>query len=117
MRSEIQTAELATGVTLEYTEQGDPSGVPVLLLHGLSDSRRSFERVLPHLPASIRALAVTQRGHGDSGKPESGYTADDFAADAAAFMDALDRGKRNLRGDEEVRAATSLCSSRARVRS
>ncbi len=86
----IKSVELPTGVKLEYVEQGDFSGVPVLLLHGLSDSWRSFESVLPHLPGSIRAFALTQRGHGDSSRPEEGYRFHDFAADAAAFIDALE---------------------------
>lgn len=39
--------------------------------------------------ASVRAFAVTQRGHGDADRPEAGYRPEDFAADVAAFMDAL----------------------------
>lgn len=77
-------------VKLNYVEQGDPAGVPVLLLHGWTDSWRSYELVLPHLPESIRAFAISQRGHGDSDRPDSGYDPDDFAADVAAFMDALE---------------------------
>lgn len=86
----IKSVELPNQVRLPYVEQGDPSGVPVVLLHGLTDSWRSFELVLPHLPQSIRAFALTQRGHGDASRPEAGYRFHDFAADAAAFMDALD---------------------------
>ena len=89
MTPQIESVELPDGVHLEYVEAGNPSGIPVLLLHGLSDSWRSFELVLPHLPESIRAFALSLRGHGDSSRPEAGYHARDFAADAAAFMDAL----------------------------
>src|SRR5699024_8856674 len=70
--------------------QGAPAGVSVLLLHGLSDSWHSFERVLPHPPESIHAFAITQRGHGDSSRPKEGYRPHDFAMDVAAFMDALE---------------------------
>lgn len=70
-------------------EQGDPSGVPVLLLHAIADSWRAFEPVLVHLPASIHAFAPTQRGHGDASRPAVGYRVDDFAADVAAFMSAV----------------------------
>jgi len=76
-------------VTLPFAEQGDPSGVPVLLLHAIADSWRSFEPVLSHLPESIHAFALTQRGHGDASRPEAGYRVQDFAADLAAFMDVL----------------------------
>jgi pimeloyl-ACP methyl ester carboxylesterase len=61
----------------------------MLLLHGVTDSWRSFEPVLPHLPPSIRAFALTQRGHGDAERPARGYRTRDFAADITAFADAL----------------------------
>lgn len=89
MASEIKSVELPTGVTLEFVEQGEPTGVPVLLLHGLSDSWHSYEQVLPHLPEDLRAFALTLRGHGDSSRPEGGYRFEDYAADVAAFMDAF----------------------------
>jgi non-heme chloroperoxidase len=93
MRPVVRSVRLASGVTLPYVEQGDPSGVPVLLLHGVSDSWRSFERVLPHLPGSLHAFAVTQRGHGDADRPATGYRTRDFARDVAAFMDAVRLGR------------------------
>ena len=60
----------------------------MVLLHGYSDSSRSFELLLPHLPDSIHAYALTQRGHGDADKPAGGYRPEDYAADVAAFLDA-----------------------------
>jgi len=86
----IKTATLGNGVTLEYVEQGDRSGLPVLFLHGVTDSWRSFERVLPRVPASMHAIAVSQRGHGGSSRPDSGYGFSDFSADLEMFLDALD---------------------------
>jgi pimeloyl-ACP methyl ester carboxylesterase len=86
----IKTVALANEVELQYIEQGDSSGIPVLLLHGYTDSWHSFELVLPYLPNSVRAFALSQRGHGDSDRPASGYHPRDFAADAVAFMDALE---------------------------
>jgi non-heme chloroperoxidase len=86
----MKSVALSTGVTLPYAEQGDPTGVPVVLLHGYTDSWRSWEPVLPYLPDSIHAFAPTQRGHADADRPEAGYRPQDFAADVAAFMDALE---------------------------
>ena len=83
----VARLSLATGVTLEYVEHGDPAGVPVVFLHGVTDSWRSFETVLPHLPPSIRAIAITQRGHGGSSQPAT-YHYGEMAADVAAFLDA-----------------------------
>ena len=88
----VKSVQLPGRVRLEYVEQGDPAGIPVVMLHGVTDSWHSFEPVLPHLPESIRAFAVTQRGHGDADRPASGYRTRDFAADVAAFVDALGLG-------------------------
>jgi non-heme chloroperoxidase len=85
----VQSVGLPNRVRLPYVEQGDPSGVPVVLLHAIADSWRSFERVLSDLPESIHAFALTQRGHGDASRPARGYHSRDFAADLAAFMDVL----------------------------
>ncbi len=79
---------LSTGVRLHYAEQGDPAGEPVILLHGYSDSWYSWNRVLPLFPSSWRVYALDQRGHGESDKPDSGYTMRDLGADVVAFMDA-----------------------------
>jgi pimeloyl-ACP methyl ester carboxylesterase len=86
---QFESVELPNRVTLPYVEQGDPSGVPVVLLHGFLDSWRSFEPVLSHLPEAVHAFAVTQRGHGDASRPAAGYGVPDFAADLTAFMDVL----------------------------
>jgi pimeloyl-ACP methyl ester carboxylesterase len=81
-------AQLKTGVRLRYAEQGNPTGHPVILLHGYSDSWFSFSRVLPLLGADYRAYALDVRGHGDSERPANGYTLRELAADVIAFMDA-----------------------------
>ena len=67
-----------------------PSGTPVLLLHGITDSQRSWEPVLPLLPESIRAIAVSMRGHGNAERPEAGYRAEDYAADVIELLDRLE---------------------------
>lgn len=59
-----------------------------MFLHGVTDSWRSFQRVLPYLPRSIRAYAFSQRGHGDSSRPDEGYRFVDFSEDLRLFMDA-----------------------------
>lgn len=84
-----QTLKLGNGLQLEYVEQGPRGGPTLLLLHGITDSWRSFEPLLPHLPADWHVLALSQRGHGGSDKPVGAYRTRDFAADAAAFAQAL----------------------------
>jgi non-heme chloroperoxidase len=83
------TTRLTTDVTLHYAEQGDQAGEAIIFLHGYSDSWFSFSRVLPLLSPAYHTFALTQRGHGDSDKPQCCYTPKDFAADVDAFMDVV----------------------------
>jgi non-heme chloroperoxidase len=86
---QLSTTQLATGVSLHYAEQGAQSGEAIIFLHGYTDSWFSFSRVLPLLSPSYHAFALSERGHGDSDKPECCYTLDDFAADIDAFTEAV----------------------------
>jgi non-heme chloroperoxidase len=89
---------LASGLTLSYADEGDASGPTVLMLPGPTDSWRSYQPILGLLPYGIRAIAVSQRGHGESGKPETGYSVEDFAADVVPLLDALDVERAVLAG-------------------
>lgn len=86
---EVSAITLGTGLTLSYAEQGDRADRALVLLPGPTDSWRSYESVLERLPPSIRAIAVSQRGHGESDKPLTGYRVEDFAADVVPLIDAL----------------------------
>ncbi len=92
------TAPLSRGVRLHYAARGDPRGEAIVFLHGYSDSWFSFSRVFPLLSPEHHAFALTQRGHGDSDKPECCYTPHDFAADVDAFMEAVGIDEATLVG-------------------
>ena len=96
---DFATTRLSTGPRLHYAKQGDPTGEALVFLHGYVDSWFAFSRLLPLLPPEYHAFAFDQRGHGDSEQPECCYTADDFAADVAAFMDAVGLEEGTLVGD------------------
>lgn len=85
----MPSVTLASGPTLSYAERGDASDPAVLLLPGPIDSWRSYRPVLDLLPRGLRAVAVSQRGHGESSAPEAGYAVEDFAADVPPLLDAL----------------------------
>jgi rifampin ADP-ribosylating transferase len=89
MEQLLASARLLDGTTLPYVEQGDRSGTPVLLLHAVAESWRSWSRLLPHLPRDVHAFAITQRGHGEADKTAAGYRLEEAAADAVAFLDAV----------------------------
>lgn len=89
MQPTLRKIQLPSRVRLEFAEQGERGRTPVIALHGVTDSWRSFEPVLPHLPPDLHVMALSQRGHGDSDKPAGDYHPADFAADVAAFMDVM----------------------------
>ena len=91
------------------------------MLPGPGDSWRSYQPILGLLPHSVRAIAVSQRGHGESDKPETGYRVEDFAADVVPLLDALNIERAVLAGhrvhaDAESRPrihiASQDCSSK-----
>ena len=61
---------------LHYRDWGG-TGRPIVLLHGLASSCHIWDLVAPVLAEDFSVIAVDQRGHGLSDKPDSGY---DFAS-------------------------------------
>lgn len=76
------------GVCLHALEWG-AGGEPVVLTPGLGQSAHVFRELGPALAADRRVVALTPRGHGESGTPPRGYTVADFAAELRGALDAL----------------------------
>jgi pimeloyl-ACP methyl ester carboxylesterase len=89
---------LPSGLRLHHVEQGDPSGPPVVLVHGWPDSWFSWSRVLPHVDPRLRVLAYDQRGFGDSDHPAAGYSLDQLADDLVALCEAVGLARASLVG-------------------
>jgi non-heme chloroperoxidase len=92
------SADLGSGVKLHYAEAGDGQDRVLVLLHGYTDSWRSFRLVLPLLARTGRVLALDLRGHGDSSAPAGDYSTTRLARDVVEFMDRLGLGKAVLVG-------------------
>ncbi|HVJ41205.1 MAG TPA: alpha/beta hydrolase [Dongiaceae bacterium] len=69
-----------------YVAAGDPARPTLVLLHGYTDSWRSFEQIIPLLQEHFHVIALDQRGHGDTGAEFSAFNVDDFAVDAISFI-------------------------------
>jgi pimeloyl-ACP methyl ester carboxylesterase len=82
-------AVLPDGETLAYIDTGNPSGTPVVLIHGYTDSARDWVPLMPYLSKQFRLVLVDIRGHGQSSKPECCYTRLDFAYDIKLLLDSL----------------------------
>ena len=71
--------DIAGGVRLAYDDFG--SGRPVVLVHGVSMSRRFFERNLDALAERFRVVSLDLRGHGESPAHEGGHTVAQYGRD------------------------------------
>jgi pimeloyl-ACP methyl ester carboxylesterase len=80
---------LTRDVTLAYDERGTTENRPLVLIHGVSMSRRYFRRQVDPLGARRRVIAVDLRGHGDSSNAETGHTIPHYARDLKSFIEAL----------------------------
>lgn len=82
------------GMNLHVREWGDPEGVPILFIHGWSQSHLSWRKQYEsHLAGEFRLAALDLRGHGMSDAPleAENYTeARLWADDIAAVIDRLD---------------------------
>lgn len=76
------------GLRFHYQDWGG-EGMPLVLLHGLASTCHIWDLVVPHLGPGLRVIALDQRGHGDTEKPETGYDFGQMVADLGAFIQAL----------------------------
>lgn len=76
---------------LEWTPVNEAPGIPILLIHGLASNARLWDgpaRVLTQMGHAV--IAIDQRGHGLSDKPDSGYGMAEIASDVADILTALE---------------------------
>lgn len=85
------------GVALHYREAGDPGAPALVLLHGLMDDAREWDKIAPMLAERYHVFALDQRGHGESGRPGA-YSYELMSDDLKAFADALSLGRFTLIG-------------------
>jgi pimeloyl-ACP methyl ester carboxylesterase len=70
--------------------QAQPSLPPILLIHGLASAAAIWNLTAPLLAErGHRVVALDQRGHGESDKPDYGYATEEIVADDHAIAEAL----------------------------
>ncbi|WP_225008845.1 alpha/beta fold hydrolase [Novosphingobium percolationis] len=78
------------GRRLNVTTWGEESAPAVILIHGMRDHSRSWDRVAHALAAEYRVIVPDLRGHGDSDWADSdGYALSAYVADIADIAEAL----------------------------
>ncbi|WP_438803981.1 alpha/beta fold hydrolase [Nocardia cyriacigeorgica] len=79
------------GIELAGFEWGDPAAPPLVLVHGASDTHRTWEQVAVILADEFRVITYDVRGHGQSGAPHAlgDYRLDRLADDLYAVIDTV----------------------------
>lgn len=73
-------------IELFVAEDGVPDGPPVLLLHGITSSGRTWDWLVPELAERHRVLRLDFRGHGESDRAPDAYQPADYLSDAVAVL-------------------------------
>jgi pimeloyl-ACP methyl ester carboxylesterase len=87
----MESVRVAAG-TVEYRDEGDPDGPPVVLLHGLLMNDAQWELALPFLPAGYRYLlpVLPLGGHRVPMRADADLTMPGMVGILADFLDTLD---------------------------
>jgi pimeloyl-ACP methyl ester carboxylesterase len=97
-QTDARQVRLPDGRLLGHAEYGDPSGIPVFGMHGTPGSRLMFAIAdVASRQAGVRLIAPERPGFGISSY-HRGRTLASYAADIAAFADALGIGRFAVAG-------------------
>ena len=88
---------LANGLTIHYYEWPGPKP-HLVLLHPSSGYGRMWEATASALGPRCHVWALDQRGHGDSGRPDGDYSAEEYAEDLLLFFQAVGIDKAIVAG-------------------
>jgi len=94
--------EIALGdLTFDVHEAGDPSGAPVLLLHGFPQTSHCWRRITPYLSA-YRCLLLDQRGYSPGARPSDpeAYRLPRMVEDSLGVLDALGLERAHVVGHD-----------------
>ena len=79
---------IVNGLDFHYRDWGG-SGRSLVLLHGLASTCHIWDLVAPILSEDCSVVALDQRGHGESSKPEGGYEFASVANDLLGFIQGM----------------------------
>jgi pimeloyl-ACP methyl ester carboxylesterase len=75
-------------MAISYLQWSD-RGIPLLLLHGMADHALVWSSLGDYLSSNYQVIAPDLRGHGESGKPATGYHFQDYIGDLRALINHL----------------------------
>jgi pimeloyl-ACP methyl ester carboxylesterase len=120
-RPDFRHGFVHTDVPIHYTEVNS-AGPPLVLLHGIGMDWRVWQAVSRRLAPHFHLYLFDLRGHGESGKPPTGYTLAHYAADIEDALEILQLRTVTLLGSSlggavavAVEAPSELVSARVLV--
>ena len=108
-RAQAQSADV-NGLNLRYQEWGDPrTKHALILLHGYAETAAIWEDAAVELSREYRVIALDQRGHGGSDRPnDHNYSRTSQVEDLESFIEALGLRTVTLIG-HAMGGANALC--------
>lgn len=100
----------ANGIEIAYAETGQGADT-IFLLHGVTANHRVWAPVAQTLAQRARVIAIDQRGHGNSGKPDSGYSAVDYVGDIRDLVGELGGTGRNILVGHSLGSRNSIAAA------
>jgi pimeloyl-ACP methyl ester carboxylesterase len=87
------------GIRLHYYRTGCRNGIPMILVHGITDDGLCWMPVAKALPPNYDLILMDMRGHGKSDAPkDDGYTFEKMASELASCIQSVQLKKPILLG-------------------
>lgn len=77
------------GLRLNYRDEGDLAGAPVVFANALGSDLRIWDAVVARMPPGLRLIRYDKRGHGQSDCPPPPYRMGALVGDAERLLDHL----------------------------
>jgi len=102
---------VANNITHHYLEWGNISAKTIVMLHGIGLCAQVWNWTAQNLSSNYHILSLDMRGHGDSQKPETGYTFRELANDLNSIVTELNLDKPYIVGHSAGGSAAIIAHS------
>jgi len=86
----VSRTYVSQGLQLRYLDWGNPTAPLLLLVHGICEHARSWDRTAHAMCADFHVVAPDLRGHGDSAwSPDRSYLSSCYLVDIASLLESL----------------------------
>jgi pimeloyl-ACP methyl ester carboxylesterase len=98
----MERATLASGIEIDYVDEGPRDAPALVFLHGFPESHRTWRHQVAHFSERFRCIAPDQRGYRGSSKPQEveAYTPDKLIGDVFQLADAVGIEKFTVLGHD-----------------